>query len=553
MDNVIDAKSRFARRGEIYPASEANETVFTRLRQLKRVPLKDRATLASGIGQLAAQISPNEPLDGARRIFILAGFENKWAKRKRLIRLPGEEDSEPGDYGSYEANGRMWAAVAAAAAKLLSPHAEGRVLEREQERLLRRMAVGTSLLPQQFTVPTEAGHASDLIAELANVLSHRIERETRLRDLWEILKASPFALERVYPETEVASNEVDLGGPVAEIHWGGPRSGYFSKDLRHFREWAFPIVRVGVIRRPLEGAIYVPPPHIRDALRDPYDWTAEGDGPNQTRIRRWLEAEGVKDQEYDPDSNFGWITMPIETTRSVYLQACPRGDGEIGLWMKVNEPFFDNFIPSVPGVDLVNLAYEARAPSTFWHEPFDLDEDDCYPDFGILAWPDWCSDLVAGTPFWHDGVIGVYDDTLPLFHMDFAGAPRTRREIAQPPCWFGDQWVSHKPSPDDWDFTPEGVGGWIDDAGNRELMTALFANSPGTSFLPLISQDADIDVPCRAGTIGEALLRNLAGSASGRLDELMIQQACAFIDAGTQFHRARIDRYRSKLRPLFER
>lgn len=551
MENVIDAQDRFPRQRDRCAAGPAVETISSKLKAMGRVPLDDRPTLATRLGELAVRLSPSSPIEGAKRIFTQASFGEKWAKRKRLIRLPGEQESAAADYGAYEASGPTWATLASAAVKLLNPDAEGRVLERERERVLRNMALGTSLLPRDYVLPADAIHTSELIGELANAIGRRILNETQIQNLWDILKAAPFALERVYPETEISPAEIELAGPVVLAHWGNEALGFFSSNLQHATDWPFPIVRVGVLRKRLQGRLYIPPPHIRDAVRDPFDWTLDQDGPNQVRISEWLESEGVSDQEFDPDLGFGWVTMPIETTRSVYLQACPRGDSGIGLWLKVNEPFTDNFIPCVEGIDLVRAAYDRRPPSTWWYEPFELAEDDD-TEFGILAWPTWCEGLIADPSLWRDGIIGVKDDTSSLYFEDFAGQDRSRRELMDPPDLIGLRERRQPLEADHWDYTPDGIGGWIDDADNHELMAALFANPRGMHFQPLIAQDDANDVPCRPGTIAEALLRNVGCGLDDRLSGMMINQAHAFVQAGTQFHQMRVERYRAKINELLD-
>lgn len=511
---------------------------------LKRVPLEDRAKLASGLGRLAASISPENPLEGAKRLFVRAGFESKWAKRKRLIRLPGEEASEPGDYGTYEATGPMWVSLAGAAAKLLNPHAEEQVLAREQDRLLRQVALGTSFHPQQFVIPGDASPASELLAELASALTFRIGKETGLLEFWNLFKTSPFQLRRAFPETSVSADQLALAAPLVALHWGEAASGFFSGNAGHSVDWALPTVRIGVLQKHLNGRIFIPPPYIRDALRDPFDWNDEGDGLNQQRVAAWLAEEGVTDQDYNPDLDFGWTVMTMTTTQSVFLQACHRPGGEMGLWLKVNETFLDNFIPRIPGVDLIERAYEALPPSTYGAEPFDVVEDEgIFPGLGILSWPHWCRDLVGSEAAWRSGLIGVYSHVDTLAVEGFSGEPRTPRMTAEPPNIISGEF-------EPWLDVPEGVGGWIDDTENRELMSAVFANPPGFTFRSLIAQDPEVEAPCRAGTIGEALLRNIAGSASERLDEIMIQQASTIVEAGTRFHQARVEDYRAKVRGL---
>jgi len=553
MRNVIDARDRFRRFLDRQGADHARASLYSTLQGITHVPHDDRAIMASRMGDIASRLSPDHPLDGAKRLFEKAWGGEKWQKRKRLIQLADEAHSSAGGYGAYEASGATWAALAKAAAALLNPHAEGAALEREQERLLRRLLLGTSLLPQHFTLPSEARQTADLIADLAGMLAQRIRKETNLQDLWQILKVSPFTLEPGHPETEIRSAKVDMASLAAKARWGDGALGHFSRDVQrhgaYAYNWSYPIVRIGALRRRLCGDILVPPRHLADALLDPDDgvWGQPGSGPHERRILEWLK-QPVVDSDYDPAKGYGWVTMPIETTRSVYLEACPRNDGEIGIWLKVSEPFIDNFIPQIPGADITRIAYEhlGLQPSG---EPFSLEvdwtSDSKYRELGILAWPQWCKEFVHDDNLWRGGIIGVRD-TEYLILADFAGVERDPHFTCDPPNWFGPEQRMRDEN------MPDGIGGWLDDTDNQELLSTLFANPDGVSFLPSIAQDADAAAPCRAGTIADALLRNVGCSDEERLDGLMIHQARAYVQAGTQFHGAELDRYRSKIWKIME-
>jgi len=559
MPNVIDAMQRFAGQRGLMPPRAPAEPFISRVRGIK-VPTSDRIILATRAGEIAARLNPNNPMEGAKRLFGCADWEDKWQKRKRLVRLPGEEPSPSEQYGAYEASGSTWAHLALAAARLLSPYAEGQGLLREQERIFRNMLLGTSLLPQEFAPPEQATRSVDLIAELASAVAKRIERETKLQDLWEILRVSPFTLCR----NDDGDGTVPHGKELANLPNGLGRSwreGWnFSNNTDgtiNYGDWSFPKVRVGVLRRRLAATILVPPPHLADALLAPDDgdWLNPGSGPHEQRIIEWL-SDNRAPGEFDPDKGFGWASMPIETTRSVYLEACPRDDGEIGLWLKVNEPLIDNFIPVLPGVDLVDLAYRHEfGRRMFGDEPFQFEagwtSDIMFRELGILEWPSWCREYIQDDKVWRHGIIGVRD-TDELVGHDHADQERFSPWTAEPPNWFGPQARQEEHYKDEADsFAPDGVGGWLDDTANRELKTALFMNTPDCTFHSLIAQEAGGDVPCRPGTIAESLLRNL-DCTTGRIDQIMIEQARLLVDSGMRFHQIRVDHYRSKIGKLFE-
>lgn len=73
-DNDIGEKDRILRQA-------------TALREMPRIPLEDRPVLAANLGKLAQRVDPDNPLKGARQMFMDRAA-SKWDKRKRLLRLP---------------------------------------------------------------------------------------------------------------------------------------------------------------------------------------------------------------------------------------------------------------------------------------------------------------------------------------------------------------------------------------------------------------------------------------------------------------------------------
>src|SRR4051812_42089265 len=94
--------------------------IIDALRSTTRLPRVDRPIMAANLGRIAADLRPDTPLQGAREMFHQAwpGQEAKWDKRKRLLRLPGEPASNPGDDGAYDATGAAYLRLAEAAAEI---------------------------------------------------------------------------------------------------------------------------------------------------------------------------------------------------------------------------------------------------------------------------------------------------------------------------------------------------------------------------------------------------------------------------------------------------
>lgn len=114
-DNIIHLPLRHNVR-----LGEPRQTLSEQLRATARLRKSDRPTMASNLGKMAARFNGGNPIDALKSIFEIAwpGDSTKWAKRKRLVRMPGEEMGDPEDYGSYEASGAPYLLLAHAIARL---------------------------------------------------------------------------------------------------------------------------------------------------------------------------------------------------------------------------------------------------------------------------------------------------------------------------------------------------------------------------------------------------------------------------------------------------
>ena len=542
MKNVIDAKHRFRTRLSA-ERPRILENYLEILKSQSQLPATDRPILAERLGAIAAQISHADPLKGARLLFNKAGWgDEKWQKRKRLIRLPGEIPSSPNRYGTYEASGATWARLASAAAELLAPNAMGTDLDREKQRVARSLLFGTTLIPGQLPHPSEAAHVSGLISEISDRISRQISRETRIQQFWETLRASPFTLQDDYSKAPFEGDQKFSATTVGQLRskkdgWRGTFAKAPERMSTFDFDWAIPIVRIGALRRRYKGSILVPPPYLISAFLNP---NSEED---LNKISNWYN-QPYDNAEYNRKTRTGWLEMSVETTRSVYVQAYPRADGEVALWLSVNESFFDNLIPVMDdsSYDLTALAYK-HEPLFVGAEPFEYDnswatDSECR-DCGLLRWPPWCRGLITDPYLWNDGVIGIRDMNYLYLH-DHSDEERSCYWTARPPQWFYTDTGR-------FDEDPDGIGGWLDDESNHELQTNILINPAGLNFLPLIQVAEEPDVPCKPNTIADAILRNFLAEEEERLDRILCDQATLIAETGIRYHQERIDNYRSRL------
>ena len=92
-----------------------------RLEGTKRLSASDKAVFAGNLGDLAARISPDDPLEGAKRIVMKAGLQGLWpTKRKKYFRLPDENAPNSAKDGDYASSPRSFMTLAEAAGELLN-------------------------------------------------------------------------------------------------------------------------------------------------------------------------------------------------------------------------------------------------------------------------------------------------------------------------------------------------------------------------------------------------------------------------------------------------
>ncbi|AWJ87761.1 hypothetical protein TSH58p_30070 (plasmid) [Azospirillum sp. TSH58] len=497
MTTVIDAADQFrphAPQGADRILRKADD-----LRRTTRVALADRPILAENLGRLAARISPADPRDGARRMF--GGPDAaKWAKRKRLVRLPGESAGNPGDHGSYEGAGAAYVTLAKAAGALLAGRADAG--ERAERDALRELMLGTSWLPT--FAPTSSGErtVADLLARLSAQLANAVLRDTRLGALWALLETTPIALEPVDAITAASLHQdpagTARGAPpelVALLGWGAHlafTTPSRSENAPWSSRWAEPVLSIGQVERRLTTRLFVLPPDLaRQVAPLPYAFLPDA-------VLSWLremgsDGETLPDVAWSPDTGHGWRTAELAVLHTAALRLTRGTDGQPRLRLE--------------------LAGTDGGYPTF------VLPDHVSPDAVVARGADEkvCVDLSTGNA-----------EFKGLFRPAWAGGVGDQGEL------FGlfDHWG-------DYPFEPEfggTVDGWIDDG----LIGDLLLNA-GIAFHPSIEAPA-MAVPCADGTIAAALLRNVAG-AGATISQLLVERARVIAEAGLRYHDALIGRY----------
>ncbi len=544
MTNIVDATDRFGSNSKQSP----KPTPLDELRRTKRVVLHDRPILAVRLGELAARIDPGHPETVAQRWFEHAWpAGDRWGKRKRLISFPGEDLRDPGDPGAYAAAGSDWAALIDQAAKALFPKEES-TAERERARFNREMLRGTTFLPALNVAPLRDENARTLISTVATKIAEKLENETDVIRLWNVLATTPFSIESfdlerpepdANPDTDIMTarfarrhgEDRYSNGPLGEVsklaqdvsairyrqvdQWGYR----FEPSTSHDQDWVYPILRLGLRGHSRQAKIFVIP---QDFVQDlPFDQEFDdGEKALEERVMEWLIAKGLMsgkayedlpDISFDEAKGYGWRTFIYEIVQSIWIEVRPKSDGTPGLWVTASYDDDDmtHFYPRIPGLD--TLAVEANSP---------------------VGWL---------------GFIGMYIDSKSLY--EFIEWPTTSPEFM-----VGGKMPRGAASGliDSASEDLPTIEGWLDDLENAELQDMLFRNPNGIRFCPSIATDNSLPPPCQQGTVAAAIFTNAGCEREARLGRVLMQQARTIASAGLGFYDALIAHNRARIESMLD-
>ncbi len=170
------------------------EILEEKLRSQVRLLDADKKILAENLGRICAELNPDKPLTAVSLLIEKSGLQSLQQKRKRFIRLPGEEESPIGEKGAYGASGETFATLASTAAQMGSTSNDENVKRRDKEYCFRQLLKGTSFLPVYKPEGLGGRSTKDILDEYRERLIERIAKDTRLTELWKILENTPMSI-----------------------------------------------------------------------------------------------------------------------------------------------------------------------------------------------------------------------------------------------------------------------------------------------------------------------------------------------------------------------
>lgn len=507
------------------------DELYVRLGASHRLKAADKPIFARNLGDLAARISPDDALDGARRIVMHSGNESLWpTKRKKFFRLPDEDAPPPakdGDYASYPAQFRK---LAEAAGELLCRSSKPEDIENWKMMAIKDLAKGSSFMPSFVPAGLAGQSAKNLLDEYATVLAEAVKSRTKITELWEILQNTPIGLEvdqeNSSPYGDAASFPRALLTPMYRDF---VTTGYLTTSEPWIDdEWSKPCVKIGFASFPVRFRMFCIPAdkrHLFPQKPKPHLQLS-------SEALEWLKSVGfdLEEKKFPDldagDQSHGWVDAYASIFLSVGLAISHNGDAdplvEIHLWGDLDYAAHPN-----REVLESNVAQMVSDPSANQYFCFNINNE-------------------------YEQIAVVYDR--PLRHS--ADQEAVAMGLVDP-CWMlgpsalgGDNWAT----PSVWLDEASGetcdeiwqnnyTRGWTDEEFIMKLLM-----SEETEFHPIIPESDPVGGVLPSGSIGASLLQNARTASSGnRITQLLIDKAALTAETGLRFYEAVLHDYRSAI------
>lgn len=503
------------------------QELYDRLAGPHRLAVTDKPIFARNLGDLAARLSPENPLEGARRIVMHSGNESLWpTKRKKFFRLPGEDApaaGKDGDYGSYPIQFRK---LAEAAGELLCKSNKPELIQNWKMQAIKSLATGSSFMPTFLPVGISTQSAKDLLDEYATVLAEAVKSRTKITELWEILANTPIGLEI---DEEISGPYGDAAifprSLLTPMYRNGVKSGRLTTTSAWADdEWSKPCLHIGSVAFPAKMRIFC----IPEDKRHLFACKPGGDRRLPIEALEWLQSAGFDLEERRfpglsaGDDSFGWRDAQAHIILEAGLSITHDGDAqpkvEIHLWgdMAYAANLIGNDSPKVQS-NIEILTSNNGMTQT------------------------WCMDALD-----LEGLEVVYDRPfIPSKDTEAAAIGLA------PPCWQLGEGAGEWTAPDIWidDDPNDGIyannytRGWTE-----ERFIAKLLMSDETEFHPIIPESDPIGGVLPSGSMGASLLRNAhSASSANRITQLLIDKVALTAETGLRFYEAMVDDYRSAI------
>ena len=500
-----------------------------RLEGTKRLSASDKAVFAGNLGELAARISPDDPLEGAKRIVLKAGLQGLWpTKRKKYFRLPDEVAPASAEDVVYASSPRSFTTLAEAAGELLNKSNRPEDVEGWRALAIKKLLTGSTFMPSFVPSGASGQSAKQLLDEYASVLAEAVKSRTRITELWSILEDTPIFLDENPGSSSPYGSVVEFPSYLLDTLYrepGTPR--YLTADISFSGdEWAKPCLEIGRLTFPVDIWMYRIPEEKRRLFAV---------SPGTERINASFSSEAIQCLEelgFDLErmafpavegsgTETPWIKAKANLFLDVGLQVTHHGDGEpeveISLWGDLDFAVHFSSQAHSANVDMI------------------LNKKGVFQYFGI------CNDELDHLAF-------IVDRADPLSEL------QSQMPIGiLPMMWFWEEemgWTAPRIFGDEdaaelCELLVENnfTRGWTDDD-----FIARVLMSEETEFHPIIPESSPIGGVLPAGSVGAALLQNArSASPPNRITQLLIDRVALTAEVGLRFYDAMVEDARAAI------
>lgn len=328
-----------------------------KLRSTSRVKLADRPLIAKALGNLACELSPDDPLQTVRAWFDTCWpHGDRWQKRRRYVQLPSDKERDETKNDSFISSGRDWAALIEEAIKfaLARSNEAGDQYDRARKKYIRTILAGTDFGPALEFDPSADVTARGLVASFARKVEQQLFDKTGLVELW--------------------AHRLTKGADGIEIH-------YFDGVN----------IKLGYLMKRRRVAAFLVQAHLFGA-----DASTVGDDQEAKAVRciDWLHDHKFFAQDdfrlpaikYDEAVGFGWCELESIDVSTVFLSIEEKPDGTPGLelWVGRNETGH-NYWPATHSTSMLKAALRLYDGS-FAFESMALDYYDSRIEYEFVDW-----------------------------------------------------------------------------------------------------------------------------------------------------------------------
>lgn len=545
------------RTGNSEPSTKQFDQVLETLSSVKQLSIADQRTAAINMGKLAALVNPNKPYEGAMQIITASKLSGVKNKRKRFFRLPGEDAPFPCEPGTYNANPGNFISLAKAAGRLMSNSSDRVLQEKEEERALHALLLGTSYVPSYMPVSLAERSVKGLLEEYALRLAEAIEARTRITQLWEALEVTPI--------TVVSSDEGDQPSEYGAASVFPPellatqfksyvKSARFKPDSNpgYGDSWSQPSLELGYMLATYNlFALKIPEDkvHLFPAVTE--DSGTEFEACTIER-NAWLESIGFDVIEHRfTDGDVGReqlclsqvsVAFPHKVSLDVRRGVANKVEVKITTW-----PTPEHWL--TPKDFLVTSMQLAGPISMLFKRKF----------YEYAADPSAASPVsvvTIGPPIPEEDPedFNASQDEFDAFVESYGGNCLMAEDVMPPGSetkskllfiadGFEEAYWADEDDFDEYNTIKRHIG-WIDDPAGAKILLG----TDNLAFIPTL-QDAEPDAgAARAGSIAASILKNaMSASPENRISQLLIDRVALTAEAGLNFHDALLEKSRSAI------